>query len=54
MDNVRVEVPDLFGATLTLAGLRDAVGSTRESDAVVSDGATEAARFTVPVKLNIL
>ena len=46
-----VEVPAPFAVSATLAGLNDAVGSTRESDAVESDGATEAARFTVPAKL---
>jgi len=37
-----VTVP--FPVSATLAGLKDAVGSTGESDAVVSAGATEAAR----------
>jgi hypothetical protein len=46
-----VDVTDPFAATLTLLGLRVAVGSSGERDAVVSAGATEAARFTVPVKL---
>ena len=46
-----VEVPVPFEVRSTLAGLKDAVGSTRESDAFVSAGATEAARFTVPTKL---
>jgi hypothetical protein len=44
-------VPVPFAVRATLEGLEDAVGSTRESDAVVSAGATEAARFTVPAKL---
>ena len=34
----------------TLAGLKDTVGFTGESDAVVSDGAIEAERSTVPTK----
>jgi len=50
----RVEVVDPFPAMDTLAGLREALGPKGERDAVVSAGATEAARFTVPVKLYIL
>ncbi len=50
----RVELADPFPAMLTLAGLREALGPTREREAVVSAGATEAVRFTVPVKLYIL
>jgi len=46
-----VEVLVPFAISATLAGLKDAVGSTRESDEVESAGATEAARFTVPTKL---
>ena len=54
METDRVEVADPFPAMLTLTGLREALGPTGERDAVVSAGATEAARFTVPVKLYIL
>jgi hypothetical protein len=50
-DTNMVEVPDPFAVRATPAGLKETVGSTRESDAVVSAGATEAARFTVPTKL---
>jgi len=50
----RVEVADPFPEMLMLAGLREALGPKGERDAVVSAGATEAARFTVPVKLYIL
>jgi len=50
----RVEVADPFPAMFTLVGLREALGPTGERDAVVSAGATEAARFTVPVKLYML
>jgi hypothetical protein len=53
-DTDKVEVADPFPATLTLAGLGEAVGLTGERDAAVSAGATEAARFTVPVKLYML
>ena len=49
-----IETADPFAATLTLFGLRVAVGSTGERDAVVSPGATDAARFTSPVKLYML
>ena len=54
METDRVEAADPFPAMLTLAGLREALGPTGERDAVVSAGTTEAARFTVPVKLYIL
>ena len=50
-DTVMVEVPVPFAVRTTLAGLKDAVGLERESDAVVSAGATVAERFTVPKKL---
>jgi hypothetical protein len=50
-DTDMVEVPDPFAVRATPVGLKDAVGLTRESDAVVSIGATEAARFTVPTKV---
>ena len=46
-----VEVPVPFEVRATLAGLKDAVGSTREIDEVMSAGATEVARLTVPTKL---
>ena len=46
-----VEVPVPFAVRTTLAGLKDAVGLERESDAVESAGATVAERFTVPEKL---
>ncbi len=46
--------PVPFAPRATLAGLKDTVGSTRESDAVVSDGAIVPERFTVPAKLYIL
>ena len=54
METDRVEVADPFPAMFTLVGLREALGANGERDAVVSAGATEAARFTVPVKLYIL
>lgn len=46
-----VDEPVPFAARTSLDGLKEAVGSTRESDAVVSIGAIEAERLTVPVKL---
>jgi len=46
-----VEAPVPFAVRATPAGLKDAVGSTRASDAVASAGTTEAARLTIPVKL---
>ena len=49
-ETVMVDEPVPFAARSTLAGLKETVGSTRESDAVVSAAAIEAARFTVPVK----
>ena len=54
METDRVEVANPFPAMFTLVGLREALGPKAERDAVVSAGATEAARFTVPVKLYIL
>ena len=54
METDRVEVANPFPAMFTLAGLREALGPKGERDAVVSAGATEAARFTVPVKLYML
>ena len=46
-----VEAPVPFVVRATPTGLKDTVGFTRESDALVSAGVTVAARFTVPVKL---
>jgi hypothetical protein len=46
-----IEEPVPFAVRTTLAGLKATLGSTRESDEVVSDGATEAERFTVPARL---
>ena len=46
-----IEEPAPFAVRTTLAGLKDTLGSTGESDEVVSDGATEAKMFTVPAKL---
>ena len=46
-----VEEPVPFAARTMLVGLKEVVGSTRESDAVVSAGTIEAERFTVPEKL---
>jgi hypothetical protein len=46
-----VEVPVPFAERVTRVGLKDVVGSTGESDAVVYDGATVADRLTVPAKL---
>ena len=54
METDRVEVANPFPAMFTLVGLREALGPKGERDAVASAGATEAARFTVPVKLYIL
>ena len=46
-----VDEPVPLAPRATLAGLKDTVGSTRESDAVVSDGAIVPEMFTVPAKL---
>jgi len=46
-----VDEPVPFAPRATLVGLKDTVGSTRESDAVVSDEAIVAERLTVPAKL---
>ena len=46
-----VDEPVPFAARTMFVGLKEVVGSTRESDAVVSAGAIEAARLTVPEKL---
>src|SRR5712664_3825444 len=46
-----IEEPVPFAVRTTRVGLKDTLGLTGESDEVVSDGATEAKRFTVPAKL---